>query len=211
MSQLVKIPLTTDFFDELDDAFIDQKETAHDFIWGELRKLCSDAKMGKLNKSCVVTFMKDGKQAQDVVKLRGLELEELPSNPEWIAKNMEKDEVKYFEHKVTDKTMEYLKLFSSFAILRHEKFGEAIAEEQEAQLKKMSQANKSEKEIDEARKRNLEALEKFNESKPKCIEECVFNAIYPAVYRHVTANVDKSLDKENEELYPKESPPTTKA
>jgi hypothetical protein len=210
--EIVRIPFMDIFLDELEDAFIDQKETAHDFVWGQMRKICSDAKMGRLNKSCTVSFMKDGKPTQDIVKLRGLELEELPSDPGWIAKNMEKDEVKYFEHKVTNKTMEYLRLFSSFALLRHDKFGDAIEKENAKQIEQLRAADKSEAEIDEVKKNHSEALAKFKESRPTCIEECIFNAIYPEVYRHVTANVDKSLDKENEELYPKvETPATTKA
>ena len=209
--EIVRVPLTDLFFEELDDAFVGEKETSHDFVWGLLRKLASDGKMGKLNKSCTINIIKDGQQIQDIVKLRGLELEELPSNPKWISKNMEEDEVKYFEHKVTDKSWEYLKLFASFALLRFDRLGDSIKVENEKQLKKMASENKTADQIEEARKKQAEGLEKYQESRPKCIEETIFNNIYPGVYRKVTENVDNSLDKENEELYPKETPATTKA
>ncbi len=210
--QVVRVPLTDLFFEELDDAFVGEKETSHDFVWGLLRKLASDGKMGKLNKSCTINVVKDGQQIQDIVKLRGLELEELPSNPNWISKNMEEDEVKYFEHKVTDKSWEYLKLFASFQLLRHDRLGESIVEENKKGIEKMVKENKKPEEIQEAQKKQLEGLEKYNEARPKCVEECIFNNIFPQVYRKVTENVDLSLDKENEQLYPKlETPPTSKA
>lgn len=208
---IVRVPLTDLIFEELDDAFVGEKETSHDFIWGLLRKLASDGKMGKLNKSCTFSTIKDGQQIQDVVKLRGLELEELPSNPQWISKTMEEDEVKHFEHKVTDKSWEYLKLFASFALLRFDKLGEAVKEENAKAIEKMIKNNKSVEDVKEAQKKQTEGLEKYLESRPKCIEETIYNNIYPAVYRKVVDNVDVSLDKENEELYPKEIPATTKA
>ena len=52
MSTILKVPMLDTFFEELDDAFIDEDGSAHDFIWGELKKLCRDAKMGKLQKRC---------------------------------------------------------------------------------------------------------------------------------------------------------------
>ena len=197
---ILRIPLLEDFYDELEDAFIDQKETAHDFVWGQMRALCADAKLGKLNRNCAYNIVKDGKAVQEIQKLRGFELEELPSNPDWKAKNMEDENVKYFEHSITDKTMEYLKLFSSFAILRFEKFGESIVIENERQLLKITDP----KVIEETKLKQEEGMEKYKESKPTCIEECVFNAIFPQVYKHVADNVGKMFDKENEQMYPKE-------
>lgn len=203
MSTILKIPMVDSFYDELDDAFIDQKETAHDFIWKQIRTLCRDAKMGKLNKSCVVNIYKDGMPVQDTIKLRGLELEELPNDPEWIPKNMEKDEIKYFEHQVTDKTLEYLKLFASFSVLRHRKFGESIITENESKLAEMIKNKANEKMIQDAKKGFDETVKNFDEGIPKCIEQVIFTAVYPAIHKQVTENVERSFDKENEELYPK--------
>lgn len=209
--EIVRIPLTDLFFEELDDAFVGEKETSHEFIWGLLRKCCSDGKMGKLNKSCTISTIKDGQQVQDVVKLRGLELEEIESNPNWIAKTMDEDEVKYFEHKVTNASWKYLKLFGSFQLLRHDRLGEAIVEANEKAIEKMIADKKSPEEIEKAKKNQIEGLQKYQENRPTCIEECVYVHIFPQIYRKVTENVDLSLDKENESLYPKETPETTKA
>ena len=209
--EVVRIPLPDLFFEELDDAFVGEKEDSHDFIWGLLRKCCSDGKMGKLNKSCTITTFKDGQQVNDTVKLRGLELEEIQSDPNWIAKTMEKDEVKYFEHKVTDISWKYLKLFGSFQLLRHDKLKEAIIEANEQAIQKMIDQKKSSEEIQEAQEKQIDGLQKFDENRPTCLEECIYIHIFPQIYRKVTENVDQSLDKENESLYPKEKPQTTKA
>ena len=200
----IRIPLPDLIFDELEDAFIDNdKQSDHDFIWGLIRGLCRDAKLGKLNKLCTVNIIKDGQPIQDQIKLKGYELEIVESYPEWIPKNMDKEDIKYFEHKVTDKTWEYIKLYCSFAVLRHTKYADSLEEENEKRLAKMIESKASEKIINDA-KENFEKTNKtFRESTPKYVEEILFNSIYPPVHKQVTENVDKEFDKENEEMYPK--------
>ena len=207
--QIIRIPMVDSIYEELDDAFIGEKETAHDFVWRLIRELCKDAKMGKLNKVCSVNVLKDGKPQQDTVKLKEVNLEEITSNPDWIPKNIDKDDVKYFEHKVTDKTWEYLKLFSSFTLLRHKKYGESLEAENDRKLADLEKnANMKKEQIEDARKNFDETVEKFKGIIPKCLEEVVFSAIYPKISQHVNQNIDKALDKENEELYPKKDKPS---
>ena len=152
MSTKLQIPMLDTFYEELDDAFIDEKQTAHEFIWEQLRGLCRDAKMGKLQKSCVVNVMKNGQPTQEVIKLRGLELKELASDPSWKPDKVEADEIKFFEHSVTDKTLKYLQLFASFSLLRHEKYGESIVNENKEKLAKLMLDKADQKIIDDARK-----------------------------------------------------------
>lgn len=199
------------FYEELDDAFIDEKESAHDFIWGQLKKLCRDAKMGKLQKSCVVNTIKDGKQQQETLKLRGLELIEVPSNPAWIPEKLEASDLKYFEHSVTDKTMEYLKLYASFSVLRHDKYGDSLVEDQKKKVAELMLNKADQKIIDDAKKTMEDTQENFKKGRPECIEQILYTALYQPISQKVLANVDRELDKENEELYPKEKPSTTKA
>ena len=201
---IIKIPLTTDLFDELDDAFIDQKETAHDFVWGQIRGLCKDAKIGKLNKICTFNVVNDGKPKQDQVKLRDVKLEELKSNPDWMPTRIDADEVKYFEHKITDKTLEYLNLFGSFALLRHGKYGDSMEVDHAEKLEKMKDNVSNPEVIEDAKKEFSEVAKNFREATPSCLEEVVFNAVFPAIHQEITKNIDKSFDKENEEMYPKE-------
>ena len=201
--QILKIPMPDSIFDELDDAFVDdEKQTSHDFVWQLVRSLCRDAKLGKLNKTCTVNIIKDGVPTQDHVKLRGFELVELSKNPEWLPPNMDSDEIKYFEHKITDKTSEYLDLYCSFAYLRHVKYSDSIEEDNNRKLAEM-ESNKT-KNVEEVRKNYAQAILKFREATPKCFEEVIFNAIYPHVHKKMTENIDKEFDKENEQMYPKE-------
>ena len=204
--QILKIPMPDSVFDELEEAYMsNEKETSHDFIWGLIRGLCRDAKLGKLNKMCTINIIKDGAPAQEQVKLRGFELVQAESYSDWIPENLEKDEIKYFEHKVTDKTIEYLKLFCSFAILRHTKYSDSIEEDNERKLAKMIQNKATDSQIQDAKENSDKALTKFRETTPKYFEEILYNTVYPQVHRKITENVDKEFDKENEEMYPKEA------
>ena len=204
--QIIRIPMPDSIFDELDDIYIEnEKETSHDFVWGLVRSLCKDAKLGKLNKTCTVNVIKDGQAAQDQVKLRGFELPVAESYSDWLPQKLDRDEIKYFEHKVTDKTMEYLRLFCSFAKLRHTKYADSLSEDNERKLAKLVESNTSEKAITDAKEGFDKALVKFRDAEPKYLEEIVFNAVYPHIHRKVTENVEKEFDRENEEMYPKEA------
>lgn len=199
------------FHEELDDAFIDEKIDAHDFIWGELKRLCKDAKMGKLQKSCVVNTIKDGQQIQDTVKLRGLELVDVPSDPNWKPDSMEASEIKYFEHSMTDKTMEYLKLYCSFAVLRHDKYAESMEEDQKKKIAELMLKKADQKIVDDAKQTLEKTIENFKKGRPSCMEQILYSALYQPISQKVLANMDKEFDKENEQVYPKEKPATSKA
>lgn len=205
MSTILKIPVLDTFYEELDDAFIDQKESIHDFIYGELKKLCRDAKMGKLNKSCIVNMIKNSQNAQETVYLKGLTLEEIPSNPDWIPTNMEKDDIKYFKHNVTEKTLEYLKLFGKFTLLRHNKYGESIIANHELHMLKIRSENKDPKTIAQSEESFEEVIKKYNLGRPECLEQILYSALYSSISQKVIENVDKGFDKEYELAYPKQN------
>ncbi len=206
---ILKIPMTKDVFDELDDAFIDKNETSHDFVWKIIRNLCKDAKIGKLNKICTVNTIKDGKQIQEQVKLKRIKLDEIKNTPNWIPENMEKEDMTYFEHKITDKTLEYLKLFASFTVLRHKKYVESLQKENTKRIEKMlADKNTDQKVTKDAEKSFNEEIDRFTKTLPSCLEEVVFNSVYPSIQLEVNKNIEDSFNKENEEMYPKEVKPS---
>lgn len=208
--QIIRIPMPDSIYDELDDAFVgNEKETAHDFVWKLIRGLCRDAKLGKLNKVCTVNIVEDGQTKQEPVKLRGYELPIAESNPEWAPENLDKEDVKYFEHKITDKTSEYINLFCSFAILRHQKYVESLRVDQEKQIEKLIEDNTSVDTIDKMKENFEKILEKFSKAEPKYVEEILTNSIYPQIQQQIVKNIDMEFDKENEEMYPKEDPKKT--
>lgn len=207
-SQILKLPLTSEMFDELEEIFVGEKETAHDFVWGLVRKLCKDAKMGKLAKQCTVNSFDKGQQIQKQIKLKGLELEEVPSDPDWLPDQLEKDDVTYFEHKITDKTFKYLKLYCQFAVLRHTEYAKGLESENNRKLQSMRDGNAKPEMLADAEENFKTAVEKFLESTPKSMEEILYTAIYPTIHQHVAQAMDAIFDKENEEMYPKEEKPS---
>lgn len=205
MSTILKIPFDKEFLSELEDAFIDKKETAEDFIWGEIRRLCKDAKLGKLNKSCVVSVLKNGQQIQDTIKLKDVELHDAPSDPSWIPPLVEKEDVTYYEHKITDKTLEYLELYASFSLLRHDEWANSVVKHNEELLEKMRENTDTEqKVIDDAEAEFTKTKEGLEDQAPHCLEQCIYAAIYAPIHKHVSDNIDVMFDKENEEANPKE-------
>ena len=199
MSHLLKIPFDKEFLSELEDAFIDKDETASDFVWKEIRKLCKDAKLGKLNKTCVVNILQNGKQISETVKLKDITLEEIASDPKWIPNLHEKQDIAHYEHSVTDTTMKYLKLFASFSVLRQQKWSESVMQENDKMLQRMKEDPKTEQNIIddaiEAFKKNQKILD---DAKPRCLEDAIYSSISNSLYKHVSDNIDTMFDKENE-------------
>ncbi len=206
---ILKIPFDKEFLSELEDAFIDKDETASDFVWREIRKLCKDAKLGKLNKTCVVNILQNGKQISETLKLKDITLEEATSDPEWIPPLHEKENIAFYEHSITDKTLEYLKLFGSFTILRHQKWSESVVKENERTLEEMKNNSDTKQHVIddaiEAFKKNKEMLD---DAAPSCLEDAIYTGIYTALHKHVSDNIDTMFDKENEAANPKEEKPS---
>ena len=205
MTDVIRIPMADTIFDELDDAFVEnEKESSHDFVWKLIRGLCRDAKLGKLNKTCTVNLIEDGQTKQEQVKLKGYELPIAQSNSDWVPENLDKGDIKYFEHKITDKTREYLNLFCSFAILRHQKYCESMKVDHEKKVGDLIDKKTSVDTIDKIKENFEKTIEKFNKAEPKYIEEILTNAVYPQIHQQIVKNIDMEFDKENEEMYPKE-------
>ncbi len=202
--------MSDSIFDELDDAFVEnEKESSHDFVWKLIRGLCRDAKLGKLNKTCIVNIIEDGQTKQETIKLKGYELPIAESKPDWIPENLDKEDVKYFEHKITDKTSEYINLYCSFAILRHVKYVKSLKADHEKKLADLIEKKTSVDTIDKIKENFEKTIERFDKAEPRYIEEVLTNALYPQIQQQIIQNIDKEFDKENEEMYPKEDPKKT--
>lgn len=226
MPTTLKIPLTDTFFDEVEDAFIDKPITAQKFIFGLIKTMCKDAKAGKLNRTCSVNLIKEGQVVQEFVKLKDVNLEDytLQSDPNWLPKDGEKEHTRYWEHMVTDKTMEYISMYCQYVGLRFERYNASVEKEGEERIAKLEVELKKDlgdvkapeeitKNIQEqlvsTKKRIEEDKIKTEESTPKCIEHCIFTQIYPKLHAEVMKNLDTEFDKEYEEMYPpvKVTPP----
>jgi len=213
MPHTLRIPLTNDFYEELEDAFIDKPITVQKFVFGLIKGMCKDAKAGKLNKSCSINVIKNGSVQQDFVKLKDVNLADytLPVDPEWLPKDLEKQDARNWEHQITDKTMEYLNLYCQFVGLRFQSYNDSVEKIAADKIQKLkeelatSPENAKEtiqKQIEIEQKMFDEGKEKTQEALPKSIEECVYTQIYPKLHQEVMQNMDTEFDKEFEEMYP---------
>jgi len=219
MPTTLKIPLTDTFFEEVEDAFIDKPITAQKFIFGLIKTMCKDAKAGKLNRTCSVNLIKKGQVVQEFVKLKDVNLADytLKSDPNWLPKDAEKEHTRYWEHMVTDKTMEYISMYCQYVGLRFVKYNESVEIEGKERIAKLEEELKRplpdvkapeeirkniQEQIDSTKKQIEEDKVKTAESTPKCIEHCIFTQIYPKLHSEVMKNLDTEFDKEYEEMYP---------
>lgn len=214
MSPVIKIPLPVGFYDEVDECFVDKDESAQKFVWRAVKDMVKDAKSAKMTNSCNVRKMKGDQMVSDSVSLTEYDLKDyvLAENPEWIPKDLEKDNVKHWEHQVTERSYDYIKKFGQITMLRFAVFNEStdkILEE------KISKAQEKYDSAPEEQKESLLAVlnqekEKQKTSKtnreeevPTCLEQCIYNQVYPALHKKIIENMDLELDKEFEQVYPK--------
>ena len=229
----ITIPLTDTFFDEVEDAFIDKPQTAQEFIFGMIKGMCKDAKAGKLNRTCSVNIIENGQVKQEFAKLNEINLAEftLESDPNWLPKDLDKTSVRKWEHKVTDKTMEYIRMYCQFVGLRFKRYNESILKEAQARGDKLkkelttapetlpsppdpkgARATKEmiQKQIETETKLLKDQTKKAEASVPKNIEEAIYGQVYPKLHKTVMDNLDQEFDKEFQQMYPpKKTPPTT--
>ncbi len=230
----ISIPLTDTFYDEVEDAFIDKPIDAQKFIFDLVKTMCKDAKAGKLNKSCSVNTIENGQVKQGFEKLSEVNLDEftLESDPSWLPKDLDPKGVRKWEHKVTDKTMEYLRMYCQFVGLRFKKYNESILKEGQERVDKLkkeletapetlpsppdpkgARATKEmiQKQIETEQKLLDDQSKKAQESVPKNIEEAIYGQVYPKLHKTVMDNLDQEFDKEFQEMYPSKTPPSPTA
>jgi len=226
----LSIPLTDTFFDEVEDAFIDKPQTAQEFIFSMVKSMCKDAKAGKLNKTCSINIIENGQVKQEFAKLSEVNLADftLESDPNWLPKDLDAKGVRKWEHKVTDKTMEYVRMYCQFVGLRFKRYNESIKKEGQARIDKLkkeletapetlpsppdpngARATKKmiQDQIETETKLMDEQVKKDTEAVPKCIEHAIYSQIYPKLHKTVMDNLDQEFDKEFQEMYPKKTPP----
>lgn len=225
----LNIPLTDTFYDEVEDAFIDKPITAQRFIFDLVKTMCKDAKAGKLNRSCSVNVIENGQIKQEFLKLNDVNLDDytLESDPNWLPKDLDKVNARNWQHKVTDKTMEYVKMYCQMVGLRFEKYNESGKKEGQERIDKLKKELETAPDIlpsppdpSGARatkamlleqvvvetKRMEEGLKKAEETVPKNIEECIYSQIYPKLHQEVMNNLEKEFDHEFNEMYPAQKP-----
>lgn len=199
MPRTLRIPLSPEAADELEDAFIDDEKTdSHQFVWQQIRALCRDAKMTRLSHTLQYHEMgADGKLISKSEKLNLDDIPKLPNAPDWKPDSLGDADVRYFEHMVTDRTWEYLVLFAALAARRQRKYVESLARLDEKRLAELDGKDRDRfaKVVAENREHRVKTI-------PRNIEEVVYMSLEKPITDMITANIDRLLDKENEQMYP---------
>ena len=203
MPHILKIPMTKEFLDELEDAFVDQQKSVHKFIFELITSLCRDAKNCKLAKNTPVNRWVDRKRVQETVKFKDIKLDDytLQSDPKWLPKDTDAEDMTTFDLKLRDKTMEYLKLHGQILSLRIKEYHNSTNKHEASILDDLRESKTSEEGIKNQEEQN-EAAKKLRESQiPKCLEHAVYDQIFPQIHQAVDRNIDQEFMAEYEEEY----------
>ena len=206
MTQIFKIPMTKDFLNELEDAYVDQKTSLHRFIFELITGLCREAKLCKLSKNTPVNRWVDKKRTQKVVKFKEIRLEDftLPSNPNWCPEDMDIDDMTTFDLKLREKTMEYLNLYGQIISIRVKNYNESTDKHEAEILDDLRKNGTNEEGLKVQEEQNRSAKELRDYSFPTCLEQAIFGQIYQPIHQAVSKNVEQVFNKEFEESYGEE-------
>ncbi len=203
MSQILKIPMTKEFLDELEDTYVDQQKSAHRFVFELITSLCRDAKICKLAKSTPVNRWKNKARVQENIKFKDIKLDDytLPSNPNWLPKDMDVEDMTSFDLKLKDKTMEYLKLHGQILSIRVSEYNKSTTIHEEGILQDLRDNGTATEGVKKQEEQNQSAQERRDSQTPKCLEQAVYEQIFPQIHQAVERNIDQEFNAEFDEEY----------
>jgi len=155
------------------------KQTLHNRFFVQLRELAKTSKLSDGNRAIVANVFNDDKTVeQKPFKYKDIDLEsfKLESDSTWLPKDLEKDEVSYFDLKVGEKTHNHLSNYCKIHAARIHEFNESIPQ------------------------KDGKPDERFKEiPKPKCFEEIINQALYQPV-QNLLVNIANELFNEENKL-----------
>jgi len=189
----------------LEDVFIDKDNMdARQYIFGEIKKACQDAKRSiRAGVTPVNKITEEGQLKQEDYKLKGIDLEKftLESNPSWLPKNLDKEDNTPIELKLGDNSMKYLKIFGQLVTIRHEQFNIAQDEYLEIQKVEMREKVVDNKQYDRWVKGQADNRKDRLELVPHCLEQAIFTSIWPQITRTIDSADGVMFEKEFKEIY----------
>ena len=203
MSHTLKIPMTEEFLDELEDTFVDQPKSAHRFIFELITGLCRDAKNCKLAKKTPVNRWVDKKRVQETVKFKDIKFEDytLPLDPSWLPKDTDAEDMTSFDLKLRDKTMEYLKLWGQVLTIRVKEYHKSTIKHEASIVDDLRKSGTAEEGIKKQEEQNQTAEELRESQTPKCLEQAVYNQLFQHIQQTVDRNIDQEFMTEFDEEY----------
>ena len=129
MSTTISIPMNEETRIALEDCLIDVPNMdARKFVFINIKQACQDAKRSIRNKVTPINKrQEDGTMKQEEFSIKGINLEELtlPSDPNWLPKNLDAEDNRPIELKLGDNTMGYIKNFGQLVTIRHKEYNKA--------------------------------------------------------------------------------------
>ena len=214
MSTTIKVPMNEEQRIALEDCFIDiPNMDARKYIFDIVKMACGDAKRSIRNKVTPINQrQKDGSQKQEEYSLKGIDFSKyvLDSNPSWIPKNADPEDISPIELKLGDNTMKYLNMFGSITLIRHEQFNKAEEEYLEISRAKMLESKPIQENIDRWESSQKTMRDKRLADVPTCLEDAIHTSIWPLIQQKLDISDTQIFDKEFEEEY-KPAEPTQPA
>ena len=178
MAHQIKVFLAEEALIALEDHFVEKDEDAlRKFVFDQVKGLARTAKLVKMNKSFSGNVeIKDGEP--DETKLETWYLKDvnlakftLKEDPNWLPKNVDKDDVKTYILKVGEKTWNALQIFVQTHCARIKFYNDSLDEnDRRYKIKKLD--------------------------KPECFEQVIHESIIPGIFTKIAANIDEELEKE---------------
>lgn len=156
----------------------DDSEELRKFVFEQIKQLAKGAKLIRMNKSFTgVIESEDNKRKQEIFYLKDVNLDHysIDSDPAWLPKNIQKNDVKFYILKVGEKTWGALQLFSKVNVARAVLYNKSLDKSDENYDGKLME-------------------------KPKCFEQIIQENLILAVYEKIGKNIDDELEKEDAEL-----------
>jgi len=129
----VKVFMTEDALAELEDKYDEKPEDLRKVVRDKIRELVKSAKMAMLQKTVVANIededTKRGKQETFPLKDFKLEKHTHKSDPDWLPKDFDEDDTKYYSIKVGANTWKYLVIFCQLWGIRVEKWNDSLGKD----------------------------------------------------------------------------------
>jgi len=184
----LKIFLNEESFIQLEDDYINKADDLRMIVFGHIKKLVKEARSVLRNKqfgaNVIDTDLQEDKggnpQKIEAFKLKEFDLEPytLPSDPDWLPENLDKDEVQPYKIKVGDNTYKLLVVYGQLHDARVSLYNKNLDQ-------KVAGFNK---ELDMPKH-------------AKCLEQVIHEQVINHLIALIDAAFDKELDAELDEIY----------
>lgn len=175
----LQVFLNEDALVQLEDEFVDKEDDLRHLVYDPVKTLAKQAKMITLNKQFIANVMdEDQNQKQDTIKLKDFDLDKfaVKSDPDWLPKNITKNEAKPYKIRVGDKTWGLLEIFFKLYDARVDLYNKSLD-------------------------RGDKDYEKKKAKPADCWQQIIHEQLIGPVMQKLDKSIDKELEDEFKEVY----------